>query len=182
MATEIEITKLLKVMRAFYAHANFQDWEATRKGYVMMLSDMPIEILDAAVKQCVSTCEFFPTIAALRRAAAEIQIGESAYPPAAQAWGEFLYLALHYGHDHKPQINNPLMDKAIDALGWYELCMSENQVADRARFIEVYNQYLDRERREMVKLPEVKAVENRVIAAMRGMVQRLTEKVGGNGR
>lgn len=180
MATEIEITKLMKVMRAMYANSHFQDWEAPRKGYCMMLADIPYEILEAAVKQCVSQSEFFPSIAALRKAAAEIQIGAKDYPPAAEAWGQFVKLAQYYGHDHKPlTFDNPILEKAINALGWYDLCISENQVADRARFIEVYNQYLERDLREAVTLPEVRAVEQAVIAQISVLAKKLA---AGNGR
>jgi len=181
MATEIEIAKLLKVMRALYSNSHFQDWEATRKGYAMMLADVPYEILESAVKQCLSRYEFFPTVADLRKTAAEIQTGIKGYPLASEAWGEFVRLARYYGHDHKPQtFSTPLLEKTINALGWHDLCMSENQVADRARFIAAYEQNLARELSEAVTLPEVRAVENKIIKQIQGLTKQLT--AGSNGR
>lgn len=43
---------------------------------------------------------------------------------------------------------DPLVGKLVRAFGWRDLCLSENAVADRARFIPAYEQEQRREREQ----------------------------------
>lgn len=163
VATPLEITEIVSGLAA--AYPNFELRTDTIRVYCATLADLTPEVLHAAAKDCISRCKFFPTVAELREAAAAIVTGSRHIRPAAEAWGEFLHLALHCGHNNKPHIADPIFRQAIDALGWAALCQSENQVADRARFIEVYNQYASRMVQDAITLPEVERETQQQIAA-----------------
>ena len=54
------------------------------------------------------------------------------------------------------EIENPVLWKTLQAMGWRYLCSSTNGVADRARFIELYNEYAKRRLRDYISTPELR--------------------------
>jgi len=91
---------------------------------------------------------------------------------------------------------DPLVLEAVRALGWVQLCDSENQVADRARFVELYDALAAKSRRAAIteNLPAVQrfralqAAQEREPAALPpaggeartvGQVLRLVMQAGG---
>lgn len=95
----------------------------------------------AARDRLIRTCKFMPTLAEFMLA-----VGASASGPAkpgAIAWGEVRKLIHRYGAYRTPGVDFEVGDaqtaQAIAAFGWTELCASEAPVADRARFIELYD-------------------------------------------
>ena len=58
--------------------------------YVMMLSDIPPQILEVAVKKLIMTNKFLPSIAEIRETAYDIKgtISGTAAPDESEAWGE----------------------------------------------------------------------------------------------
>ena len=69
-----------------------------------------------------------------------------------EAWGECVALVGKYGLPRYPgidfEIPDPLVAQAIRAFGWRNLCTSENPYADRARFIELYDQLAESDRKD----------------------------------
>lgn len=130
---------------------------ATLKLYHQLLSDLPIEQIKAAVLRHVSASKWFPTVAELREAA--VALSTPPLQTAIEAWGE-VYAAMASGEfycfaDHvtEPEFLNPITARLVESMNWRQLCMSENTVADRARFIESYEQLAARNERER-RLPE----------------------------
>jgi hypothetical protein len=163
MATETTVFRILKMLIAAYPREPIQD--ETPQLYKRFLSDLPDEILEAAVMQHISSSPFFPRVSELREAAANLAVGIEDLPPAMQAWGLVLkYMngfeedshLVHYGRDQVPEFENPILMQTINAMGWRQLCDSTNQISDRARFIETYNAHFQRAKREAVTLPEVR--------------------------
>lgn len=138
---EIEVAKLIGTMAVCFPSVNIS--EETVAMYTAALRDIPLNVLEAAVEQCILESEFFPTLAKLRAKACELttprrKIGTEAY-------GVLQNEISRTGFYRQPQFSCPLIAQAVNALGWQNLCSSENLVADRARFIQVYEQLLQRE-------------------------------------
>ncbi len=55
-----------------------------------------------------------------------------------------------------PVWSHPLVERVVKQLGWRNLRMSEDQTADRARFVQAYEQLLARATTEEMLLPEVR--------------------------
>ena len=55
-----------------------------------------------------------------------------------------------------PKFKDPLIQKAVDIMGWKELCLSENQVADRAHFMKIYDKLVERKCEEWAVLTYIK--------------------------
>ncbi len=126
--------------------------------YSATLKDIPDDVLEAATLDVISRNIFFPSIGEIRAAAVNIATGIERYQTAAEAWGEVSRAIVRYGRDRQPQFENPVTEKTVNALGWRNLCLSTNQISDRARFIEAYNTYLQRARDDATMLPQVRAL------------------------
>ena len=68
-------------------------------------------------------------------------------------------------------------------MGWRELCVSENQVADRARFLQTYEQLSDRQEQGDKLLPPARQLAERngmgQLPAVREPLAELEVKGGG---
>ena len=141
MANEHTIKSILGILLEVYPRAVIS--EHTLDIYVKMLSDVPDDVLAAAIQDQINKSEFFPTIASIRKSAASILIQADNIPDAMTAWGE-VTKNLNIGSVRCPVFSHPIIDHVVDCMGWYNLRVSENTVADRARFIESYNEILQR--------------------------------------
>lgn len=70
---------------------------------------------------------------------------------AAEAWREVLQAVYDVGiYKGPPTFSRPAIEKAVDTIGWREICMSEvGDPAIRAHFMQVYESYRQRQLDEM---------------------------------
>lgn len=73
-----------------------------------------------------------------------------------EAWYEVTSNISHVGSYGVPQWSTPAIQMAVNAIGWNNLCMSENQMADRAHFIKIYGATQERAKREQFVSPIIK--------------------------
>jgi hypothetical protein len=130
----------------------------TAKVYALTLADLPGDILRAAVLDCIYRLRFFPTVAEIREAAGRIAIPD--IQPALEAWGD-VARALNE-NDKRLHFDNPLTERCVSSMGWGYLGRSQELVADRARFIEMYNQLAERQRCDSLSSPEALEVRRRL--------------------
>lgn len=107
------------------------------------LEDLDADHVARAVDVVTKTCERLPSIAKIRQTVVEIQHGHRR--PGGDAWGDVVAAIKRHGANKTPGVDfhlaDPLTATAVDRMGWRELCLSTNQAADRARFIELYDEY-----------------------------------------
>jgi hypothetical protein len=77
------------------------------------------------------------------------------------------------GYYGSPQFSDDITTAVMAELGWRNLCMSECQEADRARFLQGYDEHCKREKSSMIALPEVTRVIKEL--AERKNVKQLTK-------
>ena len=90
---------------------------------------------------------------------------------AGEAWQEVVGVISRYGYYAEREALESLslmVRKATKAMGFRQLCMSENQIADRARFFQTYNSMVEREKNVAV-IPM--AVRKRIAEIMNGSKQ-----------
>lgn len=155
------IAKVVGVLFAAFPSAEAS--EATIKLYVRMLSDIPLEVLEVSVQQCIAESEFLPTIAKLRDKAFAIQSNIAQMPTAFEAWAIVAKEFERTGFYHEPKFENPIIAKAVQCIGWRDLCCSENQVADRAHFARVYESLMKRAIEDARLLPATRELRERLI-------------------
>jgi hypothetical protein len=150
------IIKALGFLSMLYPR--FELSQATLAAYVKVLGDLPAELIQAAAQDIGSRSTFFPAAAELRAAAFQLVEKSSGLPTAYEAWGEVMKGMRTTGSWGVPEFSNPLIMKTVNAIGgWRLLCMSENNAADRARFVAAYDIYVKREQYDTRMLPEVTA-------------------------
>lgn len=171
-ATQIDVLKMLKLLGE--AYPTFQLSRASIEVYVGLLTDLPAALLEQAVLEHISRSAFFPTIAELRGAAFDLL--EAAHPSlsAHEAWLVVQDEIHRIGHAGHPEFVDPLLTQAVDALGWRQLCLSDNPIADRAHFVQVYQALLERRKQEQRRPLEVR----RFIALQVGSPSALPESAG----
>jgi hypothetical protein len=125
------------------AEAMIDSWKA-------LLEDVPYEPAAAAVRVLLQTRTWMPSVADIRATVAELAAGP--VKSGAEAWGSVMKAIGRHGSYRKPGVDftfdDPATARCVAALGWEELCLSENSVSDRARFIEAYDKIAAQQRKE----------------------------------
>ena len=165
MATEREVWDVLDVLISAYPNAKLIEGREGAPGtidvYATMLADLPALELLAAVKYCINTRpDWFPTVANIREAAKKLhKCGETV--SGADAWGIVIRAIREVGVYRRPQFEDPAIARSVDALGWRNICMSDEQdFTIRAHFIKAYEAYSDRcrDEDELLRIPEAKQI------------------------
>lgn len=118
--------------------------------YWDMLNDLPFDVAMAAGKKVIATLEnpFLPMPAVFRGMAA--QITGPFIPPAPDAYTEVLRAIRNFGsYRQKEALESlsPLVRRAVEAIGWKELCLCEEPDVIRGQFRMAYEAL---EKREMI--------------------------------
>jgi hypothetical protein len=154
--TDVEAQRLITcVVTAFpatLARLTPDQQRDTQAIYRRMLADLDYPAANAAIERLLATAKFMPTVAEIREATLAIESGEQ--KPGGEAWGEVLKAVSVYGSYRTPGVeftfSDPVTARCVDSLGWSSLCLSENTVADRARFIELYDKQAAQSRRKQL--------------------------------
>ena len=155
--TRVEVAKLVAVLIAAFPYAKITP--STSSAYEDMLADLDYARTNAAVKRILASAKFLPTIAEIREAVLEADRGPRR--PGGDAWGEVLAAVHKFGVHRTPAFRDPLVAHCVRQLGWEEICNSENQAADRARFVELYDRHALTERREQQVPADVRRLPER---------------------
>ena len=146
--------------------AMFPNWKPddyTIEAYVIALADLDPLSLEAAIFHLLSQpLRFMPSAGTIRHSAFDLQAGNGGPPSAYEAWG-MVGTAIKAGAGYPvagvyqaPDVH-PLVEKTVNYIGgWRHLAASENYTADRARFIDAYNQVREREVEQVRMLPQVR--------------------------
>ena len=157
--TQKETSVLLGMLRVayprFYAEISPEDVTASVSTWTMMLSDTTLEVATAALQRLIATSKFPPTIAEMRESIAAVQY--PTLPDAGDAWGEVNDAIRNYGYYRQAEALASMREPvhlAVERMGWRDLCMSENGMADRAHFLRIYES-MEKRTKEQNLLPTV---------------------------
>jgi hypothetical protein len=144
--TREEFKILAKGMKAVYAQPTFlPDADAFNIWY-SLLQDIEYMVAQAAIQMYMLTNKFPPTIADIRECAASVSVGEK--PLWSDGWEEVLMAIRKFGSYRETEALNNMTETtrmAVQRLGFRNICMSENIMADRANFRMVFEQIAERE-------------------------------------
>ena len=171
MATLEEVIRIIGVLKLTYPNFGSRltedEWSVMPEVWHRLLHDLPFELLDAAVIHYATSSgsAFPPSVAELREAA--FKLANHGTPQAEEAWGEVQKAIRRFGYYRVPEFDDPTTARAIEIIGWRALCMSENEMADRAHFFRIYAALAKREHDNVIMLPEVRAVAARLSSVSR---------------
>jgi len=155
--TQKETSILLGMLRVayprFYAEISPEDITVSVGTWTMMLSDTTLEVATVALQRLIATSKFPPTIAEMRESIATVQY--PSLPDAGDAWGEVNDAIRNYGYYRQAEALASMREPvrlAVERMGWRDLCMSENGMADRAHFLRIYES-MEKRTKEQNLLP-----------------------------
>lgn len=141
-------------LKTYYPRENILPNEKALELWFKQLEDIPFKVVEAGLQKWVSLNKWSPSIADIREMARDMVIGEiSDY---GEAWQEVQKAIRYFGfyrEDEALDSLTPLTRKAVERLGFTNLCMSENPEASRANFRMIYESLAEREKKE-TQLPE----------------------------
>lgn len=158
--------KLGVIEKLFAAYPNTTASKATLAVYLEVFEHVPVEELHAVVMQCVREGGSFPP-----SAGQVFERWRNMHSPvspdlAAQGWVS-VQRALRDPKTYSPtpegpmpKFKDPLVAKAVEALGWHNLRLSENQMADRAQFLKFYQMFANSEAGEQRLSPEFRQLRD----------------------
>lgn len=153
--TKKEFSLIALALRSYYPKENnFLPTEEAIKLWYFQLQDLDYKVAEAAVNKWAATNKWSPTIADIRETAASIAFGE--LPDWGEAWEQVTLAIRRFGSYRAGDALNtlsPLARKAVERLGYLQLCASTNIAADRANFRMIYEQLQQREKIQ-AQLPE----------------------------
>lgn len=147
--TRDEFRTFAAAMKTFFPREQLLPNAAAMELWYQELSDIPNDVAIAALRKYVSTNKFSPTIADIREMAVTVTQGEK--PDWSEGWRQLELAIRKYGQYNIPDAMASMDDITRDTvkrLGYRNLCMSENVMADRANFRMIFEQLADRRQKE----------------------------------
>lgn len=121
--------------------------DAAMQLWYKQLHDIPFPVAEAALDKWVALSKYSPSIAEFREVSATVLHVEAA--DWGEAWGAVLdAIRRHglYGQRQALESLDELTRRAVQAVGWRELCLSDNISVERANFRSIYQDMVAREK------------------------------------
>lgn len=115
--------------------------------YATLLAPYAVTAVRDAALTHVQKSPWFPRVSDL---VGQLEVGTTRDPD--QGWAEVLRQVRCEGWCGTPQWSGPAVAEAVQALGWQEICASDNQEATRAHFLRFYER--SRQRQQDTRLRE----------------------------
>ncbi len=147
--TLAEFAKIAKAIKAYYPRETVLPTEESVLLWYDILQDIDYEAMMIGLKKWVTTNKFAPQVSDLREMVAEISA-----PPVLgweEAWGAVLDAIRRYGYyqqDAALDSLDELTRQAVKIMNFREICLSENVMADRAQFRDIYNNIANRKKQD----------------------------------
>jgi len=145
---------LVKGMKSIWPSERFLPDGDSIKVWYRLLKDLPCDLANVAIQRYALTNKFPPSIAEIREQAA-LLMDRNLVNDWATGWNQVMRAIGAYGQwseERALKSMDELTRACVKRLGWKELCMSENPVADRANFRIIYEQ-IQQQKKETAALP-----------------------------
>lgn len=152
--TKAEFSKISMAIKTYYPKETLLPNQQAMDLWFFQLQDIPFDVAELAVNKWVATNRWSPSISDLREMAQSIMQGNT--PDWGEAWLEVNNAIARFGHYREREAlesMSPLARQTAERLGFQNLCLSDNPVADRAKFENIFNQLAERQSKEN-RLPD----------------------------
>lgn len=144
--TKQEFATFAMALKTYYPREQLLPNQQAMELWFRELCDIPFDVAEMALRKWVSNNKWSPSIADIREMTSGIVHGDP------MSWGESWEKALNavrkYGSYNKGAALDsldPITRKCVESIGYLELCMSENIMADRAHYQRVFEIFSKRE-------------------------------------
>lgn len=168
-----EFGQFVMALKTYYPREQLLPNQQAIELWFRQLQDIPYDVAEIGLNKWVATNKWSPSIADIREMATDVKLGE--VPDWGEGWEQVQRAIRRYG-SYEPQKALDSMDEitrqCVKQIGWRNLCMSENEAADRANFRMMYERAVER-KRQTAQLPDalVKLIREKQI----GMIERSGE-------
>lgn len=176
--TKTEFSIFASALRTLYPREKLLPNDQAMDLWYQLLGDIPFDVASTVLNKWVGLNKWSPAISDIREMAVEISNG-GPEDDWGKGWEQVLQAIREYGYYDEPGAMTalpPLTRDVVRRMGWRELCLSENQMADRANFRQLYEQLSKRERDDR-QLPA--ATREAVAKLTAGFARNLLEAQGG---
>ena len=176
LVSKQEFATLVLAMQAMYGD-EFIGTEKAMDVWFALLHDLDYQILSKALQKHMLTNKFKPTVAELREIYADLIC--PVVSDWSEGWEKVSRAIGHYGMYRAEEALASFDDvtrETVKRLGFQNICLSENIVADRARFAEIY-QAIQQRKRIAVNigsvLPDLQEFVNKLLIDMEQKEQKV---------
>lgn len=144
-----EFSTFAMALRTYYPKEQILPNPQAMELWYKELQDIPIELAETALRKWVATNKWSPSIAEIREMASGVQHGET--KTWGEAWEDVLRAISKYGmYEPRKALESldPMTRRAVDSLGFRNICISENIAVERANFRMAYETYEKRQKTE----------------------------------
>lgn len=146
-----ETSRILSVLAAAYPRFQVDEAGVTLKVWHRMLKDIDYKAAQLAAEKLILESPFPPSIADIRKAAAEVMTPPEERINSAQAWGEVEKAIRCFGYYREKEAlesMSPRTAKVVKYMGWQEICLSDQPGVARGQFLKMYKTVSEREEKE----------------------------------
>lgn len=164
--TDKEFMVIVKGLKAVYTDPKFLADNDAIDVWYGLLCDLPYQVLSTAVQKYMMQEQYPPTIAGLRKKAAEIQAPVQEDMSELEAWSLVLKALSNSGYnaDYEFAKLPPLCQKAVgNPANLHEMALMDNDTVnsvEQSHFIRNYRMVLERKRTDAQIAPEVMQLIN----------------------
>lgn len=147
--TREECASVMALLRGLWPRQPIQ--RETVAAYSLMLADLDFEAVKRATLRLATSSRHFPTVAEIRDELVSEDLADMPEPEL--AWGVVKRAIGLVGYSREPEFDDEAIGEAVEAIGWRTICLDENEMSTRARFIDAYRAVYRRERRQAAQGP-----------------------------
>ena len=147
--TLAEFAKIAKAIKAYYPRETVLPTEESVMLWYDALQDIDYEPMMIGLKKWVTTNKFAPQVSDLREMVAEIS--NAPVLGWEEAWGTVLMAIRNFGYYQQEAAVaslDELTRQAVKIMNFRDLCLSENAMADRAQFRDIYTNLATRKKQD----------------------------------
>ena len=144
-----------------------------------LLGDVDFGVAQVALKKLMLESNFPPSLAEMRRAIAEVTTPEAERLEAGEAWAQVRQAIRWFGYYRELEALeslSPVIAEAVKAIGWQEICATEEAEIVRAQFMRVYESI---RKRHMEKALLPKPLQDQIRALGAGQVLKALPPAAG---
>lgn len=160
--TKQEFANFAMALRTYYPKEQILPNQQAMELWYRELKDIPFGVVEVALRKWVATNKWSPSIADIREMTAGIVNGDPM--TWGESWEKVMTAIRRFGSYNKSEALaslDPLTRKCVENMGFTELCMSENIMADRAHYQRIFETMSKREQiNKQLGLPLLEAINH----------------------
>lgn len=155
-----EFAVFADALRTYYSKENILPNAPAMELWYRELQDIPYELAELVLRKWVATNKWSPSIAEIRDTAATITSGEDL--TWGESWERVLTAVRRFGSYNIPEALeslDPITRKCVDCIGFREICLTEEIMATRAQYRQIFETISKREQENRrISAPVLEAI------------------------